>query len=329
MPGAAAAVFWPHMRLLPAPVLQLRSRFLSSVRDFFHSRGFWEIESPLLERYGTAEPFLENLELRDPRTGRPAYLLTSPESPLKICLSELHSPLFQIAHVWRAKDGSPLHTQEFLLLEWYVPGFDERMLMVQVQELLHHLRGSLAPHLPATSALPATIPVFAIADLMHERAGCTFRRESLETAALRLGLASSAELAGDRYDELFFRVFLAAVEPHLQLAGPLFVHGYPAELAAYSQVVDGVGRRFELMWNGVELANGYLEVTDAAEQRSRVQHENAIRREMGKAERPLDPAWIAALERGIPPCAGVALGLERLLMVLSGADRIEEVSPFD
>lgn len=317
------------MRLLPAPVLQLRSHFLSSVREFFHSRGFCEIESPLMERHGTAEPFLDNLELRDPRTGGPAYLLTSPESPLKICLSELRRPLFQIAHVWRAKDGSPLHTQEFLMLEWYVPGFDEQSLMVQVQELLHHLCGSLAPHLPAATVLPPTIPVLSIADLMHERADCTFRRESLEAAALRLGLAPASELAGDRYDELFFRVFLDAVEPHLQRAGPLFIHGYPAELAAYSQVVDGVGRRFELMWNGVELANGYLEVTDAAEQLRRVEHENSIRQEMGKAERPIDPAWIAALERGIPPCAGVALGLERLLMVLSGADRIEEVSPFD
>lgn len=322
--------FLTGMRELPAPVLLLRSAFLASVRGFFHSRGFCEIEAPLLAAHGTAEPFLDNLELKDPRSQTPAFLLTSPEAPLKITLSELPRPLFQIAHVWRARDAGPLHTQEFLMLEWYVPGFDEWQLMQQIEELLHHLVGDLAHVLPAPPVpLPQKIPVHSIAGLLQAKAGCGFDRPGLEAAALGRGLATPEELARDRYDELFFRVFLDAVEPHLQKAGPLFIHGYPAELAAYSRVENGVGRRFEWIWDGVELANGYLEVIDPSEQSARVDRENALRRTMGKPERPLDPAWVAAMQRGIPECAGVAVGLERLLMVLSGANRIEEVSPFD
>ncbi len=315
------------MRQLSRQTYILRDRFLRSVRTFFQEKGLIEVETPLLHATGSPEPFIDNLNVQDPTGAPSAFLITSPEFHLKTVLAELRRPIFQIAHVFRGGDGgsrSPLHTREFLMLEWYLPGQDEYDLMQQIRELLHHLNR----HFPA-ARIPQKIPVLSMADLMQQYAGCSMRRSSLEQRAIELKLASPEAIQSDRYDELFFRVFLHAVEPALvRMPDPFFVHGYPPELAAYSVIEGDIARRFELYWNGVELANGYYEVTDADEQLRRFEKENEIRRSLGKPERKPDEAFVAALRHGIPAGSGVALGLDRLLMLLVQADRIEEVSPF-
>jgi lysyl-tRNA synthetase class 2 len=316
------------MRSLSADILQARARFLQSVRSFFQERDVLEIETPLLHETGTPEPFIENLLVHDPAGGPQCYLITSPEFHLKQVLVEVQRPIFQIAHVFRGGDGgsrSPVHTREFLMLEWYLPHEDEYALMQQIVDLLRYL------HLQFPDCDPFTdIPVLSLKELLLEHAQCSMDRSSLEERAIALGLASADIIRQDRYDELFFRVFLHTVEPALALhPHPLFVHGYPAELAAYSVIEGNTGRRFELYWKGVELANGYFEVTDPDEQIRRFEADNALRRSIGKAERKLDQDFLAALRRGMPASSGVALGLDRLFMLFTGARRIEEVSPFD
>lgn len=316
------------MRSLPATVLEARARFLQSVRTFFQERNILEVETPLLHRTGTPEPFIENLHVQDPTGAPPGFLITSPEYHLKMVLAEVRRPIFQIAHVFRGGDGgsrSPLHTREFLMLEWYLPGADEYALMQQIIQLLHFL------HLQfPDSELSTNIPIFSLKDLLREYGGCTMDRSSLEDRAIELRLAPADEIRRDRYDEVFFRIFLHTVEPALaRYPYPLFVHGYPAELAAYSVIEGNIGRRFELYWKGVELANGYYEITEPDEQMRRFAADNAIRRSIGKPERQIDEALLSALRRGIPAGSGVALGLDRLFMLFSNASRIEEISPFE
>jgi len=316
------------MRQLPAELIAARSLFLRSVRHFFHTHDFLEVETPLFHNTGTPEPFIENLHVHDPTGASAGFLITSPEYHMKTVLAEVRRPIFQIAHVFRAGDGgsrSPLHTREFLMLEWYLPGADEYGLMQQMIELLRFLHAQF----PAAE-LSANIPIFSMEDLLREYAGCTMERHSLEDRAIALGLAPADEIRKDRYDEVFFRVFLHAVEPALaRHSYPLFVHGYPAELAAYSVIEGRIGRRFELYWKGVELANGYYEVTDPDEQLRRFEADNAIRRSIGKPERQFDEAFLSALRKGMPAGSGVALGLDRLFMLLWQAGRIEEISPFE
>ena len=316
------------MRSLPADLIEARAHFLRSVRTFFQERNILEVETPLLHETGTPEPFIENLLAQDPTGAPPGFLITSPEYHMKTVLAEVRRPIFQIAHVFRAGDGgsrSPLHTREFLMLEWYLPGADEYSLMQQIIELLRFLHVQFPD-----SDLSTNIPIFSMEDLLREHAGCTMARSSLEDRAIALGLAPADEIRNDRYDEVFFRVFLHAVEPALALHSyPLFVHGYPAELAAYSVIEGNIGRRFELYWKGVELANGYYEVTDPNEQMRRFAADNAIRRSIGKPERQIDEAFLSALWKGMPAGSGVALGLDRLFMLFSNAGRIEEISPFE
>ncbi|MBW7857875.1 MAG: EF-P lysine aminoacylase GenX [Leptonema sp. (in: Bacteria)] len=317
------------MRPLQREIILLRSAFLKKVRQFFDNEGCIEVETPILHSTGCTEPFIENLKVTDPTDNSAAFLITSPESHLKSILAEVNQPIFQIAHVFRGGDGShqshTIHTREFLMLEWYVPYFTEFDLMSQIERFINYM----AQPFSQRPKQGLRIQILKIKNLMNQYANCGFDRQSLETAAIELKLATKAEVKADRYDELFYRVFLTQIEPRLtELNEPIFVYGYPKELAAYSKTENDIARRFELYWHGVELANGYFELTDPKEQRRRFEAENLIRKSIGKEERSIDTGFLAALEKGLPRCAGVALGIDRLLMVLAGETRLSKVSPF-
>ncbi|MCR9142039.1 MAG: EF-P lysine aminoacylase EpmA [bacterium] len=339
------------MRILSSELYEAHSQYLAAVRDFFRSRGYLEVETPLMNRQGAVELHLDSLTVRrrgirkSPEAPAPpaagtdsldadpdlaGYLITSPEYNLKIVLSELQRSIFQVAHAFREGDIGQIHSEEFLMLEWYLVGGDEFALMDQCEEFLHDMcaRPFSRIGLPEGKQFPRR----SVSELLQTYADCAdFSRPALQQALDRHGLLNPAER--DRpdeipYDDLFFSLFLNRVEEHLGVDGPEFVYDYPPALAALSRVEDGRARRFEIYWRRVELANGYFELSDGIEQRRRFDLDNRNRRQAGKPEMQPDPKFLAALDRGLPECSGIALGLDRLFMLLRDAESLAEVSMY-
>ncbi len=302
--------------------LRGRAELLASLRSFFHDRQVMEVETPLLCSSGVTDPSIEPLVVNGGEVlSAPRYLQTSPEYAMKRLLAAGSGPIYQVARAFRDGEIGTRHNPEFSLLEWYRPGFDMQRLMAEVEELLRHCLGELSCHRRSYRTwfidLLGLDPMAAsVAELEN------FARDRIDTGAL----------AGDR-DFWLDLISSHLLEPRLAELGICFVHDYPASQAALArlEVVDGiqVARRFEVFVDGMELANGYHELTDAREQRLRFERDNARRREHGLPERPLDERLLAALGHGLPDCSGVALGLDRLLMVKTGTRNIREVLAID
>jgi lysyl-tRNA synthetase class 2 len=302
--------------------LRERAALLASVRSFFEQRDIIEVETPLLCSSGVTDPAIEPLTVtRGEALSTPRFLQTSPEYAMKRLLAAGSGPIFQITRAFRDGECGARHNPEFTLLEWYRPGFDMHRLMAEVAELLAHCLGELPCQLRSyrdwfidlLGLDPMTAPIGQL-----ER----FARSELDISAL----------TGDR-DMWLQLIDSHLLEPKLAGLGVCFIYDYPASQAALARVetVEGkdVARRFEVFVHGMELANGYHELTDAVEQRRRFEGDNARRREHGLAERSLDERLLSALADGLPDCSGVALGIDRLLMVKTGATRIGEVLAFD
>jgi len=321
------------IRILPLPLFMQRAEYLSFIRRTFIENGYTEIETPLLNPGGNVEAFLDPFRVfrsaprKSPDLPRfdDGYLITSPEYNLKILVAEYRIDLFQLAHSFREGDCGGMHTEEFLMLEWYRLGADEFALMDECETLL-----ARAVQEPFSTIRTFPKPKrLSIASLFEQNIGCGLSRSELERAALERRLVTAETAESSRYDELFFLLFLNEIEPTLGSDGtPCFVYGYPAELAALSRI-DGSGtaRRFELYWMGTELANGYFELTGKENHRRRFEFENGLRREQNKAELQPDGQFLDAMDR-FPDCGGVALGLDRLFMLLAGKSKLTEVTPF-
>ncbi len=302
--------------------LGARAALLQEIRAFFADRQILEVETPLLCSSGVTDPAIEPLlvERGDSLTG-PRYLQSSPEYAMKRLLAAGSGPIFQLARAFRDGEAGARHNPEFTLLEWYRPGFDLPQLMAEVTELVTLCLGDMPCHRRSYRdwfvALLGIDPMLAtVAELEH-----------LARSELDPGMMS-----GDR--DLWLDLLVShLLQPRLAELGMCFVYDYPESQAALSRVdsVDGVvvGRRFELYVNGLELANGYHELVDAGEQRRRFELDNLRRREYGLSERPLDEYLLAAMAHGLPDCSGVALGIDRLLMLLTGAADIRDVLAFD
>ncbi len=291
-----------------------RARLLRGIRAFFDGRGFLEVDTPLLDAASNPDPHIQSIEARV--NGRRQFLQSSPEFAMKRLLAEGSGPIYQVAHAFRDEEQGRRHRAEFLMLEWYVPGLDYRGLMAQVEELVSSLwdEAGRASHLSYVEAFRRH------AGLDPLDADLTRLREAAEALAPGLDVQ-----ALDRDDCLDLLMSLA-VAPCL--SGLTFIHDYPASQAALARLKPGdrrLAERFELYCDGLELANGFGELTDAAEQRARLEAGNRRRAELGLPVYPVDENFLAALERGMPDCAGVALGLDRLLMAMTGADSIAEV----
>lgn len=334
-----------------------RAELLQFVRKFFRERGVLEVETRLFNPTGAVEAHLDSFAVR--RRGvrkspqapqrQPAegdadagYLITSPEYNLKILLAELRCNLMQIAHCFREGDYGDLHREEFLMLEWYLLDADEHAFMDQCEDLLRGAAGLDFLRTPGSPPPPAETPFprLRVRDLLRERVGLAdWDRASLIDCVRRLGLApieannaqhgrdAAAGLDAWPYDDLFFTIFLNEIERELPDGdSPCFVYDYPPELAALARIeADAAGRprarRFEIYWRGLELANGYNELTDAGELEARFARENELRRALGKPEMRPDPQLLAALRKppGMPAASGAALGLDRLFLALCGA----------
>lgn len=303
-------------------LLQARAELLARIREFFAGRAIMEVETPLLCSSGVTDPATEPLVVeRGASLDRPRYLQTSPEYAMKRLLASHGQPIYQLAKAFRDGEAGARHNPEFTLLEWYRPGFDHHALMAEVGELLRHCLGERALHSfsyrQLFCELLAIDPFAATVAELKEVA-----RSQIDTGAI----------SGDR--DLWLDLLLShLIEPQLAGRGMCFVYDYPASQAALARIgiSDGVpvGHRFELYVDGLELANGYFELADPGEQRRRFEQDNARRRERGLCERPLDERLLAALDHGLPDCSGVALGVDRLLMLATGSRDIREVLAFD
>lgn len=323
MPAAPGGDWRPRADLR---TLRMRADLLARIRAFFAARGVLEVETPILSRHAVTDPRLHSLATRctgpgAPPGGLPLYLHTSPEFAMKRLLCAGSGPIYQIARVFRDDERGRLHNAEFTLLEWYRPGFDHHQLMDELGELVCGLLG-----------LSADWDRITYGALFRERLGVDCHAASPATLAAcavarGLDVAGGASLSRDQWLDLLLSHLL---QPGLGAERPLFLHDYPASQAALARLRGDppVAERFELYVRGIELANGYHELGDAAEQRARFERDNAERRAAGLPEVAPDERLLAALAHGLPPCAGVALGFDRLLMLAAGVDDIAEVMAF-
>ncbi len=306
------------------PFLRRRAQLVQATRAFFAARGYTEVETP----YAVPAPG-EEVHLRPFATAdgdRPLWLHTSPEFAMKRLLVAGAGPCFQLARVWRGGESGPLHAPEFTMLEWYRPGASMAALLDETQ---HFLAAVLPPivHCRGVETRIGPIEAITMADAFHRWAGADVLATAGDAAAL--AAQSGATLRpGEDWEDLFFRLLLERIEPHLGRAHPTALTHWPAAQAALARRTRTDPRtalRFELFVCGVELANAFEELTDAAEQRARFEADRARRHKLTGPDWPLDEDFLAALAHGLPPCSGIALGFDRLAMIASGASRIAQV----
>jgi elongation factor P--(R)-beta-lysine ligase len=307
--------------------MQQRSRIVRAVRRFFDEQDFLEVDTPVALSAPAPEVHLEAPAVELQAEGRQRrYLQTSPELPMKRLLADLPR-IYQIAPAFRDGDFTRLHRPEFRILEWYRRGASWLTLMQDCEGLLR------AAAAAAGGRLDFSKPFLRVSvdDAFREHAGfsilAALEREALAERLRAIGVHFEAD---DSWDDLFHRVFLTRVEPRLCAAPqPFFLTHYPAPLAALARLSPDdarVAERFELYAGGLELANAFGELTDAAEQRRRFEQDRALRRALGgRSDYPFDERFFAALRR-LPESAGIALGIDRLLMVLLDAKDMDEVA---
>jgi len=312
-------------------VHRLRASMLARIRTFFARLDVLEVDTPVLSRAASTDPALCSFKTvysgPGAAKGEPRYLHTSPEFPMKRLLAAGSGSIYQICKVFRDGESGPRHNPEFTLLEWYRTGFDERDLMDEVQQLLKYVLADVMP--------VDTVQHWRYRELFIDIAG--FDPFTATPAELRSLMQSrynvaAVGLADDR-DAWLDLVMTHVIEPRLD-NGLVFVRDYPASQAALARLRPGeppVAARFEVYLNGIELANGFHELTDAVEQQQRFDNELQRRRKAGTEAVKMDDNLLSALHAGLPDCAGVALGLDRLLMLASGSKRVQDVLafPFD
>jgi lysyl-tRNA synthetase class 2 len=282
-----------------------------------------EVETPALSASAVCDPQIESLGTRIEGMPGPSYLATSPEFPMKRLLAAGSGDIYQICKVFRDAEHGRWHNPEFTLIEWYRLDVDDAALMSEVEALTAAL---LAPH----RRLPAAERV-SYAEALHRHAGVDAFASGdaeLERAAADFGIVCRADL--DRDAKLDLLMGLVA-GPRLGRERPCFVCDYPASQASLARLKPGVpavAARFELYVDGIELANGFHELSDSREQGERFEHDLAVRRARRRATPPADQRLLAALRAGLPDCAGVALGFDRLVAVALGLDRLSATMAF-
>jgi elongation factor P--(R)-beta-lysine ligase len=323
--------------------LMARGRVLMALRDFFAESGFVEVDTPVLQVSPGLEPHLKAFAtaLHDSADGiaRPFYLHTSPEFAMKKLLAAGLPRIWQLAHVFRDGERSATHHPEFSMLEWYRAGAGYRDLMADCEALLRRAQSAAGVEALVWQGKRADagrqFERLSVAAAFERYAGIDVLATAPDPAAPDVARLAAAAAAvgiaphpGDDWETLFFRVFLDRVEPHLGIGAPTILYDYPLALAALSRPKPDDPRlceRFELYVCGLELANAFGELTDPAEQRRRFAADQAKKQALYGETYPIDEDFLAALQQGLPDCAGIALGFDRLVMLLTGAKHIEEV----
>ncbi len=308
-------------------VLQFRARLLQGIRAFFTEQDVLEVETPVLSRATITDPHLQSFSTQ--YLSDRLYLQTSPEFFMKRLLASGSGDIFQLCRVFRDDELGRYHNPEFSMLEWYRLGMDHHLLMDDMEALLNYLSGKLG--VPISGQIPrrlsyqqAFVEALGI-DPLAASAG------ELKAVAQQRGIEIPVGMDELDRDMWLDWLMTQGVAPSFVKQGFTFVFDYPASQAALARVSEDdprVAHRFELFWGELELANGFYELTDAEEQRSRFEQENQQRIERGMEPVTIDEYMLTALGAGLPDCSGVAIGVDRLLMVLLSKILISEVLAF-
>ncbi len=307
----------------PLDNLRRRAEILAVIRRFFAERGVLEVETPVMARAGSTDPHLDSFLSRyeGPGTVRSLYLQTSPEFHMKRLLAAGSGPIYQISRAFRNGESGSRHNPEFAMLEWYRPGFEHHRLMDEVEALI----GQVLDCPPARRCSYRALFQQHLQIDPHDAALAELRRLAQHY--------SGCDMAQADRDGCLDLLISHVIEPKLGREHPQFVYDFPASQAALARIREdeqgtAVACRFELYVQGMELANGYHELTDAEEQTRRFAADNAQRQALGKPPVTVDEQLVAALAAGLPDCAGVALGVDRLVMLALGTQQLQEVVAF-
>jgi len=304
-----------------APIEHLRQRaqFLASIRQFFTQRNYLEVETPIMARYGVTDVYLSNIKAIF--RGQEYSLQTSPEYHMKRLLAAGSGPVFQLARVFRDDELGRWHNPEFTLLEWYQLNVDHHTLMDEVDLLLQTLIHSepvikktyQQAFLESCSVDPFTASI-----------------EQLQQVLIEYNLDKVLSPQEQDKDQYLFLLMSHVVEPFLgKESAPVAVYNFPPSQASLAQISEGVAERFEVYYRGVELANGFHELTEVKAQALRFAQDQEIRKQQGFALAEADHYLLQALEHGLPSCSGVALGVDRLLALALNQQDIASVISFD
>ncbi len=301
-----------------------RAQCLRQIRNYFFAEGVLEVDTPLLMPWGSTDPSLSNFFVESGDGVEPklrGYLQTSPEFAMKRLLAAGSGDIYQLGRAFRAEQPSRHHLPEFVLLEWYRLGYNDHRLMDDVQALV----ACVVPGLSFTRRRYADV-FFEAFNIDPHEASLAALMSCATNAGIELGQSAS-----DRsliLEALFSSLFL---RPD-RAGDALFVYDFPVEQAAYARIAAGppaVAQRFELIVGGLEIANGYFEVVEYTEQMDRHNEEKSRRDRLGLPFVELDPRFIEAMQAGLPDCSGVALGVDRLLMLGSMAESIQDTTSFN
>ncbi|HHF3114578.1 TPA: elongation factor P--(R)-beta-lysine ligase [Vibrio diabolicus] len=305
--------------------LHQRATLIASIRQFFADRQVMEVDTPAMSHATVTDIHLHTFqtEFVGPgyADGSKLFFMTSPEFHMKRLLAAGSGCIYQINKAFRNEENGRYHNPEFTMLEWYRVGFDHHKLMDEMDDLLQLvLKCGAAQRMTYQQAFIDVLGVCPLEGSMTE----------LKTAASKLGLSDIAEPEEDR-DTLLQLLFSVGVEHKIGQDVPAFVYDFPASQAALAKINPQdhrVADRFEVYFKGIELANGFHELDNPKEQLARFEQDNAKRLDMGLKPQPIDYHLISALEAGLPDCAGVALGIDRLIMLALGCDHIDQVTAF-
>lgn len=318
-------------RALPE-VFRLRAALRRAVREYFDASGFLEVETPCLVRTPGTEVYLNYFEtgwesLRG--DNERLFLRSSPELHMKQAIASGCQKIYQIGPCFRNRgEIGPWHHPEFSMLEWYQCGASYAGFMEETAGLLRHCSGAMQKAGCPALHVPGKVPVYTVARAFKEFAG-------IELMDLDPGLATRARKAGvvsvredDDFDTAFFKVLIEKIEPALAKIPVVILCDYPASQAALAAVEDGVAKRFEFYVAGVELSNAFVELSGREANEARILESSARRTRAGLSDVPPDTDFLDAMSRGLPPCAGNALGMDRMLALLVGDPSIAGIIPF-
>lgn len=299
-----------------------RAKIIADIRQFFVDRGLLEVETPILSEFSVTDVHLSTFqtEFTPPFDQKKTlHLITSPEYHMKRLLAEGSGPIFQICKVFRNEESGKRHNPEFTMLEWYRPFFDMYRLINEVDDLLQQILDC-----PPAESLSYQ---FVFQEYVGVDPLSASKAELVEKAKAQ-GLVN-ADMEGR--DTLLQYLFSEVVEKNIGQERPIAVYHFPSAQAALAQISSEdhrVAERFEFYYKGLELANGFHELTDANEQMHRFEQDNLLREKLHLPPQQMDSRFLAALKSGMPSCSGVALGVDRLLMIALSTDNIEDVISF-